>query len=54
LLANPCSYGCTASELEAKYGNFNTPACNEFSPKILGAKATIIILDDAIKEKGLI
>lgn len=46
--------GCTTSELEAKYGNFNTPACNEFSPKILGVKATIIILDDAIKEKGLI
>ncbi len=46
--------GCTTSHLEAKYGNFHTPACNEFSPKILGAKSTFIILDDPIKEKGLI
>ena len=27
----------------------NTPACNEFSPKILGAKSTMIIVDDPIK-----
>lgn len=42
--------GCTTSELEAKYGNFHTPACNEFSPKILGTKATMIIIDDPMKK----
>ena len=42
--------GCTTSELEAKYGNFHTPACSEFSPKILGTKATMIIVDDTIKK----
>lgn len=42
--------GCTTSELEAKYGNFHTPACNEFNPKILGTKATMIIIDDPIKK----
>lgn len=46
--------GCTTSYLEAKHGNFHTPACSEFSPKILGTKSTFIILDDPIKEKGLI
>lgn len=49
-----CSFfgdkGCTTSELEAKYGNFHTPACNEFNPKILGTKATMIIIDDPIKK----
>lgn len=49
-----CSFfgdkGCTTSYLEAKHGNKNTPACSEFNPKILGTKATIIILDDPIKE----
>jgi hypothetical protein len=48
-----CSFfgdkGCTTSYLEAKHGNKNTPACNEFSPKILGIKATRIIIDDPIK-----
>lgn len=38
--------GCTTSYLEAKHGNFHTPACSEFSPKILGTKSTFIILDD--------
>lgn len=42
--------GCTTSELEAKYGNFHTPACNEFNPKILGTKATMIIIDDPMKK----
>lgn len=49
-----CSFfgdkGCTTSYLEAKYGNKNTPACSEFSPKILGTKATMIILDDPMNE----
>lgn len=43
--------GCTTSYLEAKRGNFHTPACNEFSPKILGTKSTLIILDDPICHK---
>lgn len=42
--------GCTTSYLEAKHGNKNTPACSEFSPKILGTKATMIIIDDPLKE----
>ena len=42
--------GCTTSYLEAKYGNAGTPACNEFSPKILGIKATMMIIDDPLKE----
>ena len=42
--------GCTTSYLEAKYGNKNTPACSEFSPKILGTKTTMIIVDDPIKK----
>lgn len=42
--------GCTTSHIEAKWGNRNTPACSEFSPKILGTKATMIIIDDPIKE----
>lgn len=49
-----CSFfgdkGCTTSYLEAKYGDKNTPACNEFSPKILGTKSTMIIVDDPIKK----
>ncbi len=49
-----CSFfgdkGCTTSYLEAKWGNFHTPACNEFSPKIQGTKATMIILDDPMNE----
>lgn len=49
-----CSFfgdkGCTTSYLEAKHGNKNTPACNEFNPKILGTKATMIIIDDPIKK----
>ena len=48
-----CSFfgdkGCNTSYLEAKHGNKNTPACNEFSPKILGIKATRCIIDDPIK-----
>ena len=48
-----CSFfgdkGCTTSYIEAKYGDKNTPACNEFSPKILGTKSTMIIVDDPIK-----
>ena len=48
-----CSFfgdkGCTTSYLEAKHGDKNTPACNEFSPKILGTKSTMIIVDDPIK-----
>ncbi len=42
--------GCTTSYLEAKWGSKNTPACSEFQPKILGAKATLIVIDDPIKE----
>ncbi|MDX9743478.1 MAG: hypothetical protein RBT59_06635 [Arcobacteraceae bacterium] len=42
--------GCTTSYLEAKNGNFHTPACSEFSPKILGTKSTLIILDDPLKK----
>ena len=42
--------GCTTSYLEAKWGNIHTPACNEFSPKILGTKSTLIILDDPLKK----
>ncbi len=42
--------GCTTSYLEAKWGSGNTPACNEFNPKILGTKSTYIILDDPMKE----
>lgn len=53
-----CSFfgdkGCTTSYIEAKHGNFHTPACSEFSPKITGFKATMVILDDPIKEEGLI
>lgn len=49
-----CSFfgdkGCTTSYLEAKHGNKNTPACSEFSPKILGTKPTMIIIDDPLKE----
>lgn len=49
-----CSFfgdkGCTTSYIEAKYGNKNTPACSEFSPKILGTKSTMIIIDDPIKK----
>ena len=49
-----CSFfgdkGCTTSYIEAKYGNKNTPACSEFSPKILGTKSTMIIVDDPIKK----
>ena len=49
-----CSFfgdkGCTTSYLEAKHGNKNTPACSEFSPMILGTKATMIIIDDPIKK----
>lgn len=49
-----CSFfgdkGCTTSYLEAKHGDKNTPACNEFSPKILGTKSTMIIVDDPIKK----
>lgn len=49
-----CSFfgdkGCTTSYLEAKHGNFHTPACSEFSPKILGTKATMIILDDPLNK----
>lgn len=44
--------GCTTSYLEAKWGNANTPACSEFSPKITGLKATMVILDDPIKKEG--
>ncbi len=49
-----CSFfgdkGCTTSYIEAKCGDKNTPACNEFSPKILGTKSTMIIVDDPIKK----
>lgn len=47
-----CSFfgdkGCTTSYLEAKHGNKNTPACNEFISRILGTKPTFTILDDDI------
>lgn len=50
-----CSFfgdkGCTTSYLESKWGNFHTPACSEFSPKILGIKATMIIIDDPLKDE---
>lgn len=49
-----CSFfgdkGCTTSYIEAKHGNKNTPACSEFSPKILGTKPTMIIIDDPLKD----